>query len=382
MIPIVVINNILSSGSGDVYYRMSNPDGKIWLIPRNNVSVALNIYQPSSIKGKSLKLLFPFLHRFPFVLRLIGAERIRCRIKPEFLFFLKRTFSLSFFETALFCGTPSVHQKVTIQVFSGKTIKGYCKITDNDGVFNLFKKEKELLDMLNANGMKGIPRSFFVGPLCDGCYAFAQSSVKTNRSRVLHVWSAVHQEFILSLYDKTRVRMLFDDTDYCKNLSAFKEHLNWLPDCVDRDVVGSAIAGIEAMYAGKTVRFSACHGDFTPWNMFVEKGELFVFDWEYAQLSYPPMLDRYHFFTQSAFFEKHWSADDVIRYIGSEDGAWVDRYLYVLYILDVMARYSLREKNCPNDGVISQFRFWFEILHYLTVHFPDALSSCHASFVD
>lgn len=378
----MVINNILSSENGDVYYRLSNPDGKVWLIPQKNVSVALNIYQPSSIKGRLLKLLFPLFHRLPFVPLIIGAERTQCGLTPEFTDFLKRTFALKTFETALFCGTPSVHQKITMQVFSGKSIHGYCKITDNDEVYHLFLKEKKLLDTLDANGVDGIPKPFFAGKLCENCYAFAQSTSKTKHSRVLHVWSGIHQKFISDLYDKTRERMLFDDSDYCKNISALKEQLNRLPDCIDKEEVNTVIERIVGMYVGKTVLFSACHGDFTPWNMFVEKGELFVFDWEYAQLSYPPMLDRYHFFTQSVFYEKHWSAEKVIKYIDSADGAWVDKHLYVLYILDVMARYLLREKNCLSDDIICQFHFWFEILHYLTAHCSDASLSCQASFVD
>lgn len=35
------------------------------------------------------------------------------------------------------------------------------------------------------------------------------------------------------------------------------------------------------------VEYGVYHADFTPWNMSVEEGQLFVFDWEYASLTYP-----------------------------------------------------------------------------------------------
>jgi len=37
------------------------------------------------------------------------------------------------------------------------------------------------------------------------------------------------------------------------------------------------------------------HGDFTPWNAFVQSGRLYVFDWEYADRAYPIGYDHIHF---------------------------------------------------------------------------------------
>jgi hypothetical protein len=37
------------------------------------------------------------------------------------------------------------------------------------------------------------------------------------------------------------------------------------------------------------------HGDFTPWNTFLQDGRLYVFDWEYAEPSWPVGYDFVHF---------------------------------------------------------------------------------------
>ena len=79
--------------------------------------------------------------------------------------------------------------------------------------------------------------------------------------------------------------------------------------------------------------------------MFVEKNELFVFDWEYARMLYPPMLDKYHYFTQTAIFEKHWDAKEIIKYISSPEAQWVDKESYILYLLDIISRFTIREKG-------------------------------------
>ena len=113
------------------------------------------------------------------------------------------------------------------------------------------------------------------------------------------------------------------------------------------------------------VEFCACHGDFTPWNMFVEKGKLFVFDFEYAALSYPAGLDRYHFFTQTAVFEKHWNADDILAYANSDEGKWIDRKLYAMYLLDVISRFTMREGGKVTGDAAAPFLLWGKLLEFV-----------------
>ena len=109
------------------------------------------------------------------------------------------------------------------------------------------------------------------------------------------------------------------------------------------ELVAKRIDAVVERMSGKRVRYGAYHGDFTPWNMFVEGGELFVFDWEYAGMSYPEGLDRYHFWMQTAIHEKHWGAEELRRYMCSADGAWIDREMLEMYLLDVMSKYVMRE---------------------------------------
>ena len=99
--------------------------------------------------------------------------------------------------------------------------------------------------------------------------------------------------------------------------------------------------------------------------MFMEGKKLFVFDWEYAQLTYPPKLDRYHFFTQTAYFEKHWTISQIIEYINSEQGKWIDQKMYSLYLLEVIARFTVREKGNINGKMAESFQIWIALLEYL-----------------
>ena len=144
-----------------------------------------------------------------------------------------------------------------------------------------------------------------------------------------------------------------------------ESHLDWLPLFIDKSLITETIIRIAKKFSGKYVIFSAYHADFTPWNMFVENGHLFVFDWEYARMTYPPMLDRYHFFTQTAIFENFWQGNDIVAFLQSKESAWVDKDAYTLYLLDIIARFTLREKGSINGDIARSMRIWNEILNYL-----------------
>ena len=160
-------------------------------------------------------------------------------------------------------------------------------------------------------------------------------------------------------------KLRFEYSDYFHTIEALREHIEWLPAKVDKSVVERAIRDIYNRWQGKEVTFSAYHADFTPWNMFVEKCELFVFDWEYAKMTYPPMLDKYHFFTQTAIFERHWTSQDIIRYIGSNEGKWINTDNYKAYLIEIIARFTLREQGKAEGDIAKSMLIWSDLLSFL-----------------
>ena len=118
-------------------------------------------------------------------------------------------------------------------------------------------------------------------------------------------------------------------------------------------------------WVGQTIDTGACHADFTPWNTFLAHDHLYAFDWEYARRTYPLYLDRYHFFTQTAIFEKHWGAEEIKRYIHSAEGAWIEADTYMAYLLDAVARFTLREQKKVGDEAARPIRLWLDILDFL-----------------
>ena len=82
-------------------------------------------------------------------------------------------------------------------------------------------------------------------------------------------------------------------------------------------------------------------------------------------MSYPAGIDRYHFFTQTAVFEKRWGANEIIAYIESDAGRWVDRQQYTMYLLDVISRFTMREGGKVAGDAAIPFELWGKVLERL-----------------
>ena len=244
----------------------------------------------------------------------------------------------------------------------GDKILGYCKLSDSNDLKTLFEKEYNLLEKLCKSGVTGIPKALHCSTLGNGIHIFVQSTEKRASSRVIHKWSTLQEEFLTELHEKTKVVLPFEESDYFNAITQLEQNLEWLPQNIDRNIVAKSIVDIKEKYHGKVVEFSACHGDFTPWNMFANGNKLFVFDFEYAAMTYPAGLDRYHFFTQTAVFEKHWGADEIVVYIGSNDKEWIDKEKYTMYLLDVISRYTMREGTKLTDEAATPFLLWGKVL--------------------
>ena len=356
------LDNILDFTGGERYYRFGNNDGKYWIVPERGMRTALNLYQPSGIKGKLVKALLPFLHWLSPVRKAIKAQSVNCQLNSELHGLLCKVFDVQEIEFAVFEGTPSVHKKITMQLSQGNRILGYCKLSESCDIKALFEKEASVLEWLSGKGVTSIPKALHCGTLKNGTHVFVQSTEKTASSKVIHAWGTLQEEFLTQLQEKTKAVLPFEKSDYYTTLAALEQRIDWLPQEIDHQAVGNAINAIKEKYCGKKVDFCACHCDFTPWNMFANKDRLFVFDFEYARLSYPAGLDRYHFFTQTAVFEKHWGADEILSYIHSDAGKWIEREKYAMYLLDVISRFTMREGGKVTGEAVKPFALWGKVL--------------------
>ena len=266
---------------------------------------------------------------------------------------------------AIFMGTPSVHQKITIQVSRKDEISGYCKISDSKKIFDIFLHEKKILDFLNQANVKNVPTCLSCTELDDGRFAFSQTTIKTLNSATKHMFGESERAFLQQLSEKTVIECIFDNTDFYRSIIALQENFAVLES--NGFNVKCVKVGIHKIldYYANIRNYSVYHGDYTPWNMFYENETLFVFDFEYAQYTYPKYLDALHYFMQTAIFEKNLNGDEILHSFSQQiectplKNMFSDPYIALLsYILDIISLYVSRENGMFAGDVKRNMKIW------------------------
>lgn len=361
------------------YLVFQNSDGKKWILPKSNLKVALCLYQPSSKKGQLLKSFLPVIARVPLlsalVYRFIGMMRMEINHQTSVKRIIGDCLGEEQLDLSYFMGTPSSkHRKCTIQISKGTKIVAYCKVTCNPEIGNLFLKEEEILNYLKTVHIENVPSCLFAGEYEEGNYAFIQTSVKTCSSRMSHSIGNREIAFLRDLAIKTSIDVEYGETNFYQDILWLKNNMKLLADKhLNIDGLNKLLGGLLKNRNG-IVRYCISHGDFTPWNCFVEHDKLFVFDFEYAKRTYPPYIDLFHFYTQSAIFEKHLNAKMILNSYEKDTNLRTriadcveDHYgLYVMYLTSAIATYTQRDSGKFSDDNYACIKTWLELLSLIS----------------
>ena len=266
----------------------SNP--RWWLLPlkdRRAAAAGLEMLQPVTKAAMLAKVMARGLARFgPH--GMLGRSHLRLSALPD----LSGAFAGEMAHVAYFTGTDGPHRKTAIQAMDADgTILGYAKLSRAPHIRPYIRNEAQMLERVAGLGLKtaDVPR-------------------------------------ILALRDDGSVTLLVTDSRksdaITTPLQPGPEHLRWLEelrrkteqtghtkivdDLSDRLAVLESLAGSEwsarikrvlgqIRPVAETIPLCLAHGDFTPWNSFLQAGRLYVFDWEYATPAWPVGFDLAHF---------------------------------------------------------------------------------------
>lgn len=363
-----LLQRIVKANDGALYFSLVNADGKRLLLPAKNIKTAMAIYQPGSKKGKLLKATFPYLSHLPFVGEWGHIKKMRLSIDKTIVDLTLKIFGCTSPEFSIFGGTPSINQKITIQVSEGKKIVGYLKLTDKPQVAELFAHEQNVLNQLHSKGINHISQCLYCNRLPNNVYVFAQSTERSEKAIVCHCLTDYHKEFLYELYTSTKKTLRWEDSSFALSLEKLNTYINdFLPN--DQAIIKKAITIIGDYYgANNNVEFCMYHGDFTPWNTFITEEKIFTFDFEYAASSCPPYMDACHFLSETARLELKLTPQKAYTYIGEsikqiECITNFDYLLlgYLLYTLSFYSQLYCGQFSTQDKGYV----FWMELIELI-----------------
>lgn len=363
-----LLNDIFLADETGEKYIVFNHSEKTWVLPANRLEPALEMYQPTTFKGKVLKRILPKIKKLEFALGLVGGKSETLLIKERVSRYIGKVINnKEKYYISVYMGDSSSedNDKATLQIYDDEKILLYIKISKNGKATQLFDKEINALEYLSNKGIDNIP-AIVSKEKIDGIYMFAQSTKKQMFEKVNLSPDYRHLEFVKNLVENTKKNTRYEDTDFYNSVQSIKGLSQ--KDEVN-DVLKEAVEIVENRLKNKAEVYAFAHGDYTPWNIYYDKDKLCAFDFEYCSYSLPCYIDIFHYITQAALLGRNYSADKTINLYESQKEL-LEKYIenpdfiylcYLIYIISFYAKRTIR----TNKLVDKQYSKWILIVKYL-----------------
>lgn len=358
----------LKTDSGDKYIVFEHDD-KTWLLPMAKLKPALEMYQPSTRKGRILKKLVRYCNGVSFVASKIGVNQTTVSVNENIKEYISSAIGTNDFYIAGYMGDTSSKQndKVTLQIYNDKELVCYAKITKNPEVSDTFKHEIEALRFLEDKGIKNVPK--VLGEDCiDGMNIFLQTTEKPLYQKVRLDFEKEQIEFICKMVDASNKKLDYKETDFYNSVQYLKANLDDF-NAEEKVILKNSIEKIEEVLSKKTSEYSFSHGDYTPWNVYYKDGILHAFDFEYCSYTMPSFIDVFHYLTQMSLLGFNEEVGKTIH-IYKKNRKLLEQYIcnpdftYLCYLLSIVSFYKKRTEY-DAESVNEKYSKWIGIMDYL-----------------
>lgn len=364
-----LLNKLFKKNEAGKEYIIFQHSDKTWVLPNDSLETALEMYQPSTMRGKVLKSCVKLFHNTESILKKFGAKKERLCMKPEILLYLLELTGERDFFVAAYMGDTTTKQnnKVTLQVYNDQRIFCYVKVSEEPEVLENFSREINSLKYLEGKGITNIPKVLGDEEI-QGRRVFVQSTDKPLKQQVRLEFGKNQIEFIENIVKKTKTDVKYETSQFYESIQYLKSVTAEFEE-QEQSIIEKAVRQVETYAKEKGLEFAFSHGDYTPWNVYYVDGELFAFDFEYCYQTMPCYMDIFHYFTQFSIMGQHNDVEKTIL-LYQERKEMLKEYVenpdvvYVCYLLHIIAFYHNRT-NGRKELLQEQIEFWIRLLEYL-----------------
>jgi len=361
------------SGKSASVLIIKNPDGTPRWICNASVKnpIFLKFYLVSSLRSRLFATLLKIIFALGLQRILFEVHEIRYTLNENGLLFDPNDRNW-----ALFTGTTGPNNKYLMY---RETPVGnfYYKIATTSRSKVLIENEVSKTKMLETLNLTSF--SFpLIEVVSENFVGFSDVSSKGNRMSQL---TDKHKSALKELREKTSVTLVKDVLPVLKQTEeklSFLESIN--DDRMPKGIVRK-LRLLQKSIADKKVIVSLSHGDFTPWNMYVNDDGISIYDWELSDPLMPVGYDAFHFISQQGILVDRipWSSirNEInmqvsAELIGVSNNEWL-HYLRLYLLINTVANLYLFAKQ----------ESWHLQVNWLIDTWNDAisdsLSSLHSS---
>lgn len=282
------------------YGYINNPDGSVrWLFFQKNKNARfLNFYAQNSLRAKCIA----FGLKTAYALggkKLISNGNIRVYFKKDYRLY-NGISDLKTIDHSLFLGTKGWSRTALLEYGRGTKSSHFIKMPLNSLGERLVKREKEALKRSwkkydNVSVPELLPSGYL-----EQCKM--KNGLDTSYKRA-SIFTELHADALVEIFNKTSA---LDNERIGEWYRKLKNNIAYLLDHKKPEVkrFGELLNTLEESLRKESQCWtSSAHGDFTSWNMYVGKKDIYVYDWELYQSQAPALFDFFHYHIQGGIIE-------------------------------------------------------------------------------
>lgn len=259
------------------------------------------------------------------------------------------------------------NHKAVIQVFNKDKTFFYMKISEEKTVKDSFEKELTALKFLKGKNVRNIPAGIGIAKKGSWDIFIQENVAEDNRSCCRFLDK--HWRFIADMYEKTKVKISFENSDMYEPVMFLKHCAKEETLVGEEDSIMYAIRKTESFLKNSDFYYSFAHGDFTPKNTCIKNKEVYAFDFEYCIKTATPFFDFFHYICQKSIMFNDMNIQETFRVYKKYKSKLYNycntpNMLFVSYLLYIIVFYLKRDdKN--TDTRKGQLKFRIELIKKL-----------------
>lgn len=327
----LLVSELLASG----YHRyfsiliipsLSNPR---WMIPIENFNIARSskFIKPTKLKSRIVFSLASFLYTirqtfikfiFPFellVMKSDNAIKQKCQPKINGVNNQGKLFD-SF---SLYTGATGPYQKFTCQLLNNNKICSYAKISSHPLTISRLENEYNILKILDTFTFSSleVPKPISMSKTFDSTI-IVQSANKSSSFMFYKYLNEYHIKALAELFLKTM--RIISKHELIEQIEHSIEFLMRRSDVI-KNLIQKALSKIDSLYPFDNILIGLSNGDFSPWNVFGQEKNVYVFDWELGDYRVPTW-DIYNFIFHSHYNFDNLSATKMLALLTGRDSRY------------------------------------------------------------
>lgn len=278
---------------------INNPDGTIRWVYNNLLQkpIFLNLYNASGWKGKAIHTIF----KIGFIAKLKKwLKSGSFKVIANQLFLENVNHRLNEAQYAIFTGTIGENRKAVISFEEAGKATKFLKLPLTKAAQQLVRTETKVLTKLQTYTFRflNIPKAKKITK------GLMLTNIKPSKLLINNDLTTIHLSALAELYHQTAAPVLLTSSDVWQTI---QEDLEVIVNTkIINDLPPQKVADLHRSLAGLAQNFestdlitmSMTHGDLTPWNSYLSKHQLHVYDWELAQ-ELPLLYDAFHYIFQA-----------------------------------------------------------------------------------